>query len=85
MRRNPGVVLAALAACISLGPACAAESVRCGPFAHEQLLAPVPSPYPSALERAKSINQAVKSGPYSILFFGDSLTEGWDAAVWEKS
>jgi lysophospholipase L1-like esterase len=85
MRRNPGVVLAALAAGISLGPACAAESVRCGPFAHEQLLAPVPSPYPSALERAKSINQAVKSGPYSILFFGDSLTEGWDAAVWEKS
>jgi beta-glucosidase len=85
MRRNPGVLLAALAACISLGPACAAEGVRCGSFAHEQLPAPVPSPYPSALERAKSINQAVKSGRYSILFFGDSLTEGWDAAVWEKS
>jgi len=85
MRRNPGVLLAALAACISFGPACAAEGVRCGSFAHEQLPAPVPSPYPSALERAKSISQAVKSRGYSILFFGDSLTEGWDTAVWEKS
>ena len=85
MRRNPGVLLAALAACISFGPACAAEGVRCGSFAHEQLPAPVPSPYTSALERAKSISQAVKSRGYSILFFGDSLTEGWDTAVWEKS
>jgi beta-glucosidase len=45
----------------------------------------MPSPYSSALERAKWINQAIKFSPYSILFFGDSLTEGWDAAVWEKS
>ena len=37
------------------------------------------------MERAKSINQAIRSRRYSILFFGDSLTEGWDAAVWEKS
>jgi len=25
----------------------------------------------------------VKSSPYSVVFFGDSLTEGWDTAVWE--
>src|SRR6202048_3972753 len=85
MRCNPGVALAARAACFSLGPACAAEPVHCGPFAHEQLPTPMPSPYSSALERAKWINQAVKSSRYSILFFGDSLTEGWDAAVWERS
>ena len=86
MRCNPGVALVVgLVACASLGPACAAESVRCGPFAHEQLPTPMPSPYSSALERAKWISEAVKSSPYSILFFGDSLTEGWDAAVWEKS
>jgi lysophospholipase L1-like esterase len=83
MRRNLRVALAAaLAACVSLGPACATEAVRCGPFAHEQLPAPAPSPY---LERAKRINQAVKSTRYSVLFFGDSLTEGWDAAVWKTS
>lgn len=45
----------------------------------------MPSPYPSALERLKWINQAVKSTRYSILFFGDSLTEGWDATAWERS
>jgi lysophospholipase L1-like esterase len=85
MRCNPGVALAALAACFSLGPACAAEPVHCGPFAHEQLPIPMPSPYSSALERAKWISQAVKSSLYSVLFFGDSLTEGWDATVWERS
>ena len=45
----------------------------------------MPSQYPSALERLKLINQAVKSTRYSILFFGDSLTEGWDATIWERS
>ena len=86
MRRHPGVVFAAtLAAFASFGAACAAEALRCRPFAHEQLPAPVPSPYPSALERAKRINQAVKSTRYSVLFFGDSLTEGWDPAVWDQS
>src|SRR5205085_11453986 len=31
------------------------------------------------------INQAVKNTPYSVLFFGDSLTEGWDPVLWETS
>jgi beta-glucosidase len=86
MRRNPGVgFAAALTACISLGPACAAEAVGCGPFAHERLPNPMPSPYTSALERAKWISQAVKSSLYSVIFFGDSLTEGWDATVWDRN
>ena len=84
-RANPGVAFAAaLAACTLFGPACEAEAVGCGPFAQEQLPTPVQSPYPSARERANSINQAVKSTRYSILFFGDSLTEGWDPTVWEQ-
>jgi lysophospholipase L1-like esterase len=29
-------------------------------------------------------SHAVKSAPYSVVFFGDSLTEGWDTAVWER-
>ena len=83
-RLHPGVAFAAaFAACISLAPACAGEAVRCGPFAHEQLPTPRPSPYPSALERATGINQAVTSARYSIIFFGDSLTDGWDRTVWE--
>jgi beta-glucosidase len=83
-RLHPGVAFAAaLAACISLAPTCAAEAVRCSPFAHEQLATPRPSPYPSALERAKGINQTVTSARYSIIFLGDSLTEGWDRTVWE--
>jgi lysophospholipase L1-like esterase len=85
-RLHPGVaVAAALTACISLAPACEAEAVSCGRFAHEQLPTPTPSPYSSARERAKWIDQAVKSTRYSILFFGDSLTEGWDATVWQQS
>lgn len=76
---------AAFAACMALGPAGRAETVACGPFAHERLPTASPSPYPSAVERAKWISQAVRSTHYSLLFFGDSLTEGWDEAVWEAS
>jgi lysophospholipase L1-like esterase len=84
MRRTPGVGFAvAFALCILLGAACAAGTLQCGRFTCEQLPAPVPSPYPSALERLNRINQAVRSARYSILFFGNSLTEGWDSAVWQ--
>jgi lysophospholipase L1-like esterase len=31
------------------------------------------------------ITRAVKSGLYSVFFFGDSLTEGWNGTVWERS
>ena len=86
MRHNLGPVLAtALAAFSYLEPASVAETLRCAKFSREELPAPMPPPYPSALERLKWINQTVKSARYSILFFGDSLTEGWDAKVWERS
>src|SRR2546421_10429552 len=39
----------------------------------------------AAVERANSIPQAVKSSRHPILFFGDSLTEGWDPTVWDRS
>ena len=86
MRDNRGPILAAaLAALACLEPAFATESLRCARFSREEIPAPTPSQYPSALERLKLINQAVKSTRYSILFFGDSLTEGWDATIWERS
>src|SRR5204863_6117121 len=73
------------AACAPMGSGRAADTVPCGPFAHERLPSPVPPPYASAVERANSITQAVKSSRHSILFFGDSLTEGWDPTVWDRS
>ena len=76
---------AALAAFACLEPAFATETLRCTMFSREEIPAPVQSQYPSALERLKLINRAVKSTRYSILFFGDSLTEGWDATIWERS
>jgi beta-glucosidase len=84
-RPRPGAAFAAaLTACISLAPARAGETVRCASFADEPLSTPTPSQYPSAVERAKRISQEVKSARYSIIFFGDSLTEGWNRTVWEE-
>jgi beta-glucosidase len=83
---NPIVwlVVAIAIAALALGrPAFAAEILRCARFDQGELPIPVPSPYPSALARADRITYAVKSSPYSVVFFGDSLTEDWDTAVWE--
>ena len=86
MRHNRGRVLAAtLAAFACLEGATTAETLRCARFSQEELPAPTPSPYLSALERLKWINQTINSTRYSMIIFGDSLTEGWDATVWERS
>jgi len=77
------VVAIAIAALASGRPAFAAEILRCARFDQGELPVPAPSPYPSAIARADRISHAVKSAPYSVVFFGDSLTEGWDTAVWE--
>lgn len=48
----------------------------------------MPSPAPQSdqhfLERFHSINHAVQQHTYSIIFFGDSLTEDWDTAIWHQ-
>jgi lysophospholipase L1-like esterase len=77
------VVAITIAALSSRSPAFAAEILRCARFDQGELPVPAPSPYPSAIARADRINHAVKSDPYSVVFFGDSLTEGWDTAVWQ--
>src|SRR6266481_2902840 len=79
------LLLVLLVAIAAGGPARAAETLRCARFSREELPVPEPSPYPSALERLKRISHAVKSTPFSVLFFGDSLTEGWDATMWERN
>jgi lysophospholipase L1-like esterase len=77
------VVAIAIAALAPGSPAFATEALRCARFDQGELPVPVPSPYPSAVVRADRITDAVKSVPHSIVFFGDSLTEGWDPPVWE--
>ena len=78
------VVAIAIAALASGGPAFATEILRWAGFNQGELPVPVPSPYPSAIARADRISHSVKSAPHSVVFFGDSLTEGWDPAVWEQ-
>ena len=78
------VVAIAIAALASRSPAFASEILRCARFDQGGLPVPVPSPYPSGIARADHISHAVKSALYSVGFFGDSLTEGWDTAVWER-
>ena len=74
------VVTIAIAARASGRPAFATEILRCTRFDQGELPVPAPSPYPSAIARADRISHAVKSALYSVDFFGDSLTEGWDTA-----
>src|SRR6516225_8885872 len=85
---NPIVCLTVATAIAALAvgrPAFATEILRCARFDQGELPVPAPSPYPSAIARADRISYAIKSAPYSVVFFGDSLTEGWDTAVWEHS
>ena len=77
------LVVIAIAALASGSAAFAIEVLRCERFDQGELPVPIPSPYPSAVARADRISDAVKSASHSIVFFGDSLTEGWDTAVWE--
>ena len=85
---NPIVCLTVATAIAALAvgrPAFATEILRCARFDQGELPVPAPSPYPSAIARADRISYAIKSAPYSVIFFGDSLTEGWDTGVWEHS
>jgi lysophospholipase L1-like esterase len=86
MRRNLGFAAAAASAVLAcLDPAFAAEDLHCPRFSQEELPPSAPPSYPSSLERAGDISRAVTSTPHTLLFFGDSLTEGWDAASWGRT
>jgi lysophospholipase L1-like esterase len=68
------------------GPPADAAAVRlnCAPFTKSGVPAPTPQTDPHAIERFRFINSAVKSSPDAVLFVGDSLTEDWDAAIWQQ-
>jgi lysophospholipase L1-like esterase len=61
----------------------AQAQLRCGSFSFYPPAAPTPRTEGGAVATFNRINAAVKSQPYRVLFFGDSLTERWQQALWD--
>jgi lysophospholipase L1-like esterase len=70
----------ALALCLAAAPAMA--QVKCGSFSPNPVAPPEPRTAPEAVASFERINQAVKTQPYRVLYFGDSITERWDQPLW---
>ena len=84
-RRCCGALLALIFAAASAGLARAANSPPCPQFTRDGPPQPAARSDPHGLQRLESINQAVKSVSHSVLFLGNSLTEGWDPESWATS
>lgn len=78
------LLLAGVVAAAAAQPAGAGQVPACGRFSREAA-APTPRADRHALARLERINEWVKSAPHTILFFGDSLTEGWDPVIWQQN
>jgi lysophospholipase L1-like esterase len=80
--------IAALALFCRCEPAQAEAALHCGHFTQDQMPAPEPREAAAVRKRFEQINAAVKTEPYRVLFFGDSLTERfetWDAPqIWRE-
>jgi lysophospholipase L1-like esterase len=68
-------VVAILAGVLGEGLAYAQSPLRCGPFTEAELDPPEPREARWPVQEFEKINAAVKTQPYRVLFFGDSLTE----------
>jgi len=84
-RHSCAALLALFVATASGELALAADILPCAQFTHEGAPQPIARGDRRGLERLERINQAVRNTPHSVLFLGDSLTEGWDPALWERS
>lgn len=77
--RLAAIVLAAFAVALP-----ARAQLRCGPFFTEH---PVAAPQPRvdtwAVNSGNRINFQVKTMPYKVLFFGDSIIERWLLPLWD--
>ncbi len=62
----------------------AAPALRCSPFTRDTIAAPEPREAAWPVHRFDVINAAVKSQPYKVLFFGDSITEAFDKELWQS-
>jgi lysophospholipase L1-like esterase len=74
--RLAAVVIVFLAAALP-----AAAQVKCGAF-NSFAEPPAPRTESDAVATFHRINARVKTLPYRILFFGDSITERWDEPLW---
>ena len=84
-RSMVAALLALFAATASGELALAGDVLPCAQFTQEGAPQPIARGDRRGLERLERINQAMNNTPYSVLFFGDSLTEGWDPMLWERS
>lgn len=83
-RRFPALSALCVLTALAAAPAPAATPVvTCGHFTKTPSAAPAPRNDPNAVTRLAEIDSAVRQ-PYKVLFFGDSLTQRWTPAIWEK-
>ncbi|HLY45207.1 MAG TPA: GDSL-type esterase/lipase family protein [Stellaceae bacterium] len=75
-------IAVAMLAVLSAGSA--AQELRCSPFTPGKIAEPKPREAGWPVHRFDEINAAVKRQPYRVLFFGDSITEGFDKALWQS-
>jgi beta-glucosidase len=77
--------LAALAFAVFFAalPAHAQTQLRCGPFINYAPAAPAPRVDFWAVKSGERINAQVKTMPYRVLFFGDSIIERWLLPLWD--
>jgi lysophospholipase L1-like esterase len=83
--RHSFAALLALLVVTASGELARADILPCAQFTHEGGPQPVARGDRRGLERLEWINRALKNASHSVLFLGDSLTEGWDPALWERS
>jgi lysophospholipase L1-like esterase len=74
-RRAALIVAAMMVAPWGQGVAHAQSLLPCGPFTRDAIAAPEPRQARWPVDEFEKINVAVKTQPYRVLFFGDSLTE----------
>ena len=83
MIRQLALVFVAIVAVLSARNIAVAQSfLRCGPFTKDVVPGPEPREEPHARAIFEEIKTAVQNQPYRVLFLGDSLTEGFNSAVW---
>jgi len=63
----------------------AEPALPCGHFTHAKIADPAPRENDRPKRRLAQINAEIKVAQYRIVYFGDSITQGWDKALWEQN